>query len=189
MSVTTLDILLAGLNVDRVVRDAIAGDLLEERAALAARQGERRADRWMRRQIVLSMLAFGQAALRDGGVRRLAAIVGAAVTAMLAVGVLIAASSAIWFAVLTPEALARLAVVALAIDLAFGAAGGYLAARLGRSAPLGAALVFGVLGLVLTLTAGAAGWYALALQLLLVPATLSGGWLRARHLARHRLAA
>jgi hypothetical protein len=28
------------------------------------------------------------------------------------------------------------------------------------------------------------GWYRPALQLLLIPATVSGGWLRARHLAR-----
>jgi hypothetical protein len=80
----------------------------------------------------------------------------------------------------------RLTIVAFAIDLAFGAAGGYLAARLGRPAPLGAAFVLGLLGVWLTLISGgdAHGWYRLALQLLLIPATLSGGWLRARHLIR-----
>jgi hypothetical protein len=141
----------------------------------------------MRQQIVLSVVAFGRAALCDGGIRRVAAIVAAAVMAMLVIGALIGASSTLWFAVLTPETIGRLTAIALAVDLAFGAAGGYLAALLGRAAPLGAALVFGLLGLMLTVISGAQGWYALALQLLLVPATLSGGWLRARHLARHAL--
>jgi hypothetical protein len=69
-----------------------------------------------------------------------------------------------------------LTIVVFAIDLAYGAAGGYLAARLGRAAPL-AAFVFGAFGVSLTqLSSGDAhGWYRLALQLLLVPATVSGG--------------
>jgi hypothetical protein len=185
MSLTTLEIILAGLNVDRSLRDAITGDLLEGRAAVAAFEGERRADRWMRQQIVLSMLEFVRAAVLDGGIRLLTAIVGAAVTAMLAIGVLIGASSALWFALLSPETIGRLTVIALAIDLAFGTAGGYLAARLGRAAPLGAAFAFGLLGLSLTLLSGAHAWDRLALQLFLVPATVTGGWLRARQLARN----
>jgi hypothetical protein len=42
------------------------------------------------------------------------------------------------------------------------------------------------LGVSLTLmSAGDAhGWYRPALQLLLIPATVTGGWLRARHLAQ-----
>lgn len=186
MSPTTVETVLAGLNVDRALRDAITGDLIEERAELAAIHGERRADRWMRRQILRSVPLFVQASVRNGGFGLLAAIVGAALAALLAISLLIGASAALLWALIAPETIARLTVVAFAIDLAYGAAGGYLAARLGRAAPLGAAFVFGVLGVLLTLVSGgdAQGWYRPALQLLLIPATVSGGWLRARHLAR-----
>jgi hypothetical protein len=187
VSPAVVETVLAGLNVDRDLRDAITGDLIEEHAELAAVHGERSADRWVRRQILRSLPVLVQAAVRNGGVRLLAAIVGAALTALLAVSLLIGASAALVSTLVSPETMGRLTIVALAIDLAFGAAGGYLAARLGRAAPLGAAFVFGVLGLSLTLISGgdASGWYRPALQLLLIPATVSGGWLRARHLARH----
>jgi hypothetical protein len=186
VSPSILDTVLVGLNVDRDLRDAITGDLLEERAALAAVHGERRADHWMRHQIFLSVLEFAQAAVWDGGFRLLAAIAGAAFAALLAVSLLIGATAGLVSALLSPETIGRLTMVAFAIDLAYGAAGGYLAARLGRAAPLGAAFVFGVLGVSLTLllAGDAAGWYRLALQLLLIPATVSGGWLRACRLAR-----
>ena len=185
MSPAILEIVLAGLNVDRTLRDAIIGDLIEECAALAAVRGERGARRWMRHQILRSIPVFVQASVRDGGFRLVAAVVGAAVAALLMVLLLIGASAALFSALFSPET-TRLTIVVLAIDLAYGAAGGYLAARLGRVAPLGAAFVFGVLGVLLTLSSSEAahGWYGPALQLLLIPATVAGGWLRARHLAR-----
>jgi hypothetical protein len=181
-----VETVLAGLNVDRDLRDAITGDLLEERARLAAVHGERTADRWVRQQMLGSVPSLIQAAVRDGRFRLVAAVVGAALAALLAVSLVIGASAALVSALVSPETLGRLTIVAFAIDLACGAAGGYLAARLGRAVPLGAAFVFGVLGVSVTLMWGAdpPGWYRPALLLLLVPATMSGGWLRARHLAR-----
>jgi hypothetical protein len=181
-----VETVLAGLNVDRNLRDAITGDLIEERAHLAVVYGERRADRWMWQQVLRSVPIFVQAALRNGGFRLVAAIIGAALAALLAVSLLIVSSAALLPALVSPEMPGRLAIVAFAIDLAYGAAGGYLAARIGRAAPLGASFVFGVLGVSLTLmSAGDAhGWYRPGLLLLLIPATVSGGWLRARHLAR-----
>ncbi len=187
MSPAVVEIVLAGLNVDPALRDAITGDLVEERAELAAIQGERRADQWMRRQIVRSVPSLVQAAVRDGGLRLMAAVVGAALAALLAIGVVVSASAALLSTLVSPETIGRLMLLAFAIDLAYGAAGGYLAARLGRAAPLAAAFVVGVFGVTLTLVLGGAapGWYRPALQLLLIPATMCGGWLRARHLARH----
>ena len=186
MNPSVLDIVLVGLNAERELRDAIIGDLIEERAAVAAVQGERRADRWIRRQIMISVLEFVRATVWDGGFRLLAAIVGAAIAALLTIIVAIGASAALLSALLSPGTIGRLMIVALAIDLAYGAAGGYLAARLGRAAPFGAAFVFGVLGVSLTALSGgdADSWYRPALQLLLIPATVTGGWLRARQLAR-----
>jgi hypothetical protein len=186
VSPAILEIVLAGLNVDRSLRDAITGDLIEEHAALAAVHGERSADRWMRQQILRSVPVFVHAAVRNGGFRLLAALVGAALAALLAVGLMIGASAALLSALVSPQTIGRLTILAFAIDLTYGAAGGYLAARLGRAAPLGAAFVFGVLGVSLTLMSGgdAHSWYGPALQVLLIPATVTGGWLRARHLAR-----
>lgn len=186
MSPALIETVLAGLNVDRDLRDAITGDLLEGHAAVAAVHGERGADRWMRREMLRSVPVFMLAAVRHGGFRLLAATVGAAFAALVAVGLLIGASVAVVSAMVPPETMGRLAIVAFAIDLSYGAAGGYLAARLGRAAPLGAAFIFGVLcvWLTLMLTGDTRSWYPLALEFLLIPATVSGGWLHARRLAR-----
>lgn len=186
VSLALIETVLAGLNVDRALRDAITGDLIEERAELAAAHGNRFADRWMRRQILWSVPSFVLAAVRNGGVRLMAATVGAACAALLAVGALIGVSAAVVSSLVSPATIGRLMIFALVIDLAYGAAGGYLAARLGRAAPLGAAFVLGVLGVSLTAISGGdtQSWYRPALQILLIPAAVSGGWLRARHLAR-----
>lgn len=186
VSLALVETVLAGLNVDRALRDAITGDLIEERAELAAAHGNRFADRWMRHQILRSVPSFVLGAVRNGGVRLMAAIVGAAFAALLAVSALIGVSAAVVSSLVSPEAIGRSMMFALVIDLVYGTAGGYLAARLGRAAPLGAAFVLGVLGVLLTAIAGGdtQSWYRPALQILLIPAAVSGGWLRARHLAR-----
>jgi hypothetical protein len=184
--IAVLETVLAGLNVDPSLRDAIAGDLLEERAVIAAAYGEHNAERWVRSQVLRSLPALVMGEIRTGGFRLFAATLSAAALAMLAVGISIALTVAVFSRVMAPETFQRFAVVALLIDLAFGAAGGNLAARFGRSAPLGAAFIFGMLAVLLTaaFTGHNGGWYFFALQSLLVPATLTGGWLRARHLAR-----
>jgi hypothetical protein len=186
MRPAVLETVLAGLNVDRGLRDAIIGDLIEERAELAALRGERYAQRWMWQQVLRSVPIFMQAAVRSGGLRLLAAVFGSALAALLAISILIAASVALLSALVSQETIRDLAVVGFGIDLAYAAAAGYLAARLARVAPLGAALIVGVLGVAITVVAGgdAQGWYRTALVLLLIPATMSGGWLRARQLAR-----
>jgi hypothetical protein len=182
MKLSILETLLAGLNVDRDLRDAVIGDLREERARRAASHGDAGAERWLRRQIGLSALHFVGAAIRAGGLRLPVATVGAAVGALVLLAPVIGVSSVLW-SIASLETVGRLAIVALFIDLAFGAAGGYVAARLGTAAPLGAACMFGLLGVTLTIVAGAHGVYAVALQVLIVPATVTGGWLRARRLA------
>ena len=186
MSPEFVETVLAGLNVDRNVRDAITGDLIEERTKLVAVRGERGADRWMRHQILRSIPSFVRATVRTGGLHLVTAVVGAALAAVVVIGALIGASVALLAVLVSAEALARFAVIALVIDLGYGAAGGYIAARIGRVAPLGAAFVFGVLGITVTLvlSGDTSGWYRSALSVLLIPATVSGGWLRARGLAR-----
>jgi hypothetical protein len=186
MTPAVIETVLAGFNVDRVLREAITGDLMEERAQLAAVHGERSADRWVMQQMLRSVPAFVQASVRSGGFQLVITVVGAALAALLAISLLIGASVVLFTTLFSAETMARITIVAFAADLAYGAVGGYLAARLGRGAPLGAAFLFGVLGVSLALvTAGdVPGWYRAALVMLLVPATLTGGWMRARHLAR-----
>jgi hypothetical protein len=189
MSPDLLDIALTGLNVDRELREAIIGDLVEERTELAAARGERFADRWMVGQLLRSMPTLAHAALRAGGARAMVRVLSAAFAALLTVGIVASASAAVALDTFSSQTMARFALVVLAIDLAYGVAGGYLAARLGRVAPLASAVAFGVLGVLLSIVtpAGATpGWYPLALQLLLVPATAAGGWMRARQMVAGR---
>jgi hypothetical protein len=51
VSPALIEIVLVGLNVDRGLRDAVTGDLIEERAGLATTHGERDADRLRARQL------------------------------------------------------------------------------------------------------------------------------------------
>jgi hypothetical protein len=187
MSPTVIDIVLAGLNVDRGLRDALIGDLMEESAELAAAHGVRSANRWMRWQVIRSVPVLAHGTLRAGGPRLLVGVLAAAAAALALVMGLIGVSATAFGELLAPETVRRFGVLVLALDLAYGAAGGYLAARFGRSAPLASALAFGVLAVATSMVSTAEvehSWYPLALQLLLVPATLGGGWVRARHLAR-----
>ena len=186
MSPTVVDVVLAGLNVDRDLRDAITGDLMEERAVLAAVRGEPAANRWMRQQVLRSVPLLIHASFREGGLRLIARSIGAAIVALAAISLLIAMVATVLSALVSPDAFARWSSVAFTIDLACGVAGGYLAARLGRANPLGAAFCLGVLGVLTTISPGGdmTGWYRPALQLLLTPMAVGGGWLWARQLAR-----
>jgi hypothetical protein len=191
MSVRLIDIALAGLNVERGLRDALIGDLIEARTDVATASGERSANRWLRREILRSLPVLAYGALREGGTRLLVTIVCAAVAALALIMGLVGASAVVLGELTSPETVRRFAVIALTVDLAYGVVGGYLAARFGRSAPLASAFAFGLLGVPITMasTGGTEqSWYPIALQLLLVPATLCGGWLRARRLARQNAA-
>jgi hypothetical protein len=186
MSPELLDVALTGLNVDRELREAIIGDMVEEHAEIAAARGNRLANWWIVSQLLRSAPIFARATLREEGrgwVRAMLRTVGAALLALGIVWVAASLSASVAFAALAPETLARLTIVMLAIDLGYGVAGGYLAARLGR-APLTSAVTFGVLGATASIFAAGTtpSWYALVLSLLLLPATVAGGWIRARQI-------
>jgi hypothetical protein len=97
-----IDTVLAGLNVDPGLRDAIIRDLIEERGEWAAAHGERSADRWVRQQTLRSVPVFVLAAVRDGGFRLLAAIVGPVGAALLVVSLLIGVSAALLSPLVSP---------------------------------------------------------------------------------------
>ena len=81
-------------------------------------------------------------------------------------------------------------LVALAYRIAYGAAGGYIAARLAPSRPIGHALVLGGIGFILSIAGAAATWnresefgprwYPLALVAIAVPSSWAGGKLGVR---------
>src|SRR5215207_1156131 len=67
MSPEMLDVALTGLNVSRELREAIIGDMVEERVELAAARGDRFANWWMASQLLRSAPILARAALREEG--------------------------------------------------------------------------------------------------------------------------
>jgi hypothetical protein len=184
-----LDVVLTGLSVDRHTREVIIGDLVEEHAEFAERNGHPYANWWLLSQMLRSLPILTHQTLRTGGPAVVMKAVGAGLLALIAMIVVSSASAAAFFAAFTEDALIRFAIIAVTIDLGYGVIGGYLAARLSRVAPLISALACGVFGVVFTMAASRGAlpdWYALALQILLIPAAITGGWLRARRLVTRR---
>jgi hypothetical protein len=183
------DVVLTGLSVDSETREAIIGDLVEEHAEFAAMLGQSFANRWLISQMLRSLPLLTHQMLRAGGPRVMMKAVGAGVVALLIMLIVSSTSAAVFFAAFSEEALVRFAIIAFAIDLGYGVVGGYLAALLARVAPLVSSLCCGVLAVVFTVIASGGAvpeWYALALQILLIPAAMTGGWLRARRLVTQR---
>ncbi|HZI28704.1 MAG TPA: hypothetical protein VFD64_11120 [Gemmatimonadaceae bacterium] len=183
------DVVLAGLSVDSETREVIIGDLVEEQAEFAATLGQSFANRWLISQVLRSLPLLTHQRLRAGGPPVMMKAVGAGLVALLTMLVVSSASAAVFFAAFSEEALVRFAIFAFAIDLGYGVIGGYLAARLARVAPLVSSLSCGILAVVFTVVASGGAvpeWYALALQILLIPAAMTGGWLRARRLVTQR---
>ena len=82
---------------------------------------------------------------------------------------------------ISPDLIAAISLVCSAV---WGVAGGYIAAWMGRRAPLASAIALGGLCTALAgmmLLAGSPGvprWYSLGLLLVVLPATTTGGFLR-----------
>ena len=185
-----VSLILAGSVADDALRDAIAGDLVEDHAIIAAERGRIAAEFWLVRQVVasfphLASLASGESRLgvRCGGLARIARFYGI-------FGVLVAMSAALafgfaWIAARSADSL----LVPSAMSIAGAVLGGFAGARVTRRAPLVAALGVGVMcagigvGALLLgdVHAPQAAWTAL--QVSIIPAALFGGLLRARQLA------
>jgi len=84
----------------------------------------------------------------------------------------------------------RLLLLASVYRGVFGVAGGYVTARLAPRAPIGHALVLGLIGLALSVMGAvimweqSPGWYPISLAVLAVPYAWLGGRLARRPLAR-----
>jgi len=184
-------LILAGSVADDGLRDAIAGDLIEDHAIIVAQRGRIAAEFWLVRQLVVSFPHF--ASLASLGSRPRASCFRLAWVARFygLLGVLVAMSAALavgfaWIAARSADSLLLLSVASMA-----GAAlGGFAAAHIARRAPLVAALAVGVMcagigvGALLLgdVHAPHAPWTAL--QFSIIPAAVFGGLFRARQLAR-----
>lgn len=186
-----VSLILAGSVADDALRDAIAGDLIEDHAIIVSERGLLSAELWLVRQLVASFPHFASLASREsrpgmpcGGLAWVARFYGT-------LGVLVAMSAALafgfaWTAARLVDSLLLLSVA----SMAGSALGGFAAAHIARRAPLVAALAVGVMcagigvGALLLgdVHAPHAPWTAL--QFSIIPAALFGGLFRAGQLAR-----
>ena len=131
--------------------------------------------------------------------RRILRRIGAVLAGMLAVFILSIATDMVMHAtgVFPPwgEPMAdALFLLATAYRIVYGVAGGYIAARLAPDRPMQHALVYGVVGLVLSIAGAVATWnagpafgprwYPLALVATAMPCAWAGGRLRGMQLPR-----
>jgi hypothetical protein len=163
---------LLRLVLPRGDRDAVLGDLIEERALQA------NPDRWYRQQVLRSVGSIVWANVRRGVWLKmlLAALAGYAVVVvlvMLGEGWLV---GRLW-----PEA-AGSAPTSLLIGTVVMLLGGYLAAWMRPTAPILLAAITVVMGFVSLLTTGdqAPLWYQLALIVIGPASAIAGGKLRRR---------
>ncbi len=187
-----IDLWVAGTVFDPMLRDAIAGDLIEEHAALVETRGQFLAAVWTSRQLVVSTPGFATLS-RTGGIGCRGLDFGLALRfySVLAFLVACALALALLF-VVARDASVDTGVVALSFigSLVASGGGGFLAAMAARRAPIvgAVALVTMCLGISIGATlvnepqalhaSHAPQWYWAALLLSVGPAVVAGALLR-----------
>ena len=161
----TPDLLLHALGAEAGFRDAVLGDLAEEFAARAGRDGAAAARRWYYREAIRAtphLLANWARRLRPGDVRHLAGVVLTAYVLLLALGGVVVPllhGAAVALGISEPGGLPWAGRVGPAVALPLAAVsamtGGYIAASLGVRAPLASAVALGVAWSCLGLVVGA----------------------------------
>lgn len=202
----TTELLLEALGADTGFRDDLVGDLAEEFAARAERSGAAAARRWYRREALRAvphLLVHRARRVRSRDLRYLAGVALSAYVLTAALGWTVAGlayGAALAFD--APRSLPsainpadpRLLFIALSAGVVSATTAGYLAAWLGRRAPLVCALALGVAWSCLLLAAlfvpvllGARTpvplWYRLTIPLVVVACTTLGGVQRVRRQA------
>jgi hypothetical protein len=176
------------LVADDEIREGVEGDLIEDYARIRASEGSRSAARqyWCELLVSAPHLLRASLAPPDAGVGLGAAmaIVGGYVT-LVALVLWNEQMLRIVGVRLDPEN-RSIMTLWLALDVFAGIGAGYVAAWLARRAPVASALALGlgcvVIGVLMALLGSFAGplWYHVALQVVIVPATVTGGALRVR---------
>ncbi len=166
---------LFGLLLRARDREMILGDLVEERALLAATLSERQAAGWYRRQVLRSIPPVMWANVRRGIWLK---TLGAAIAGYLVGAILIVASDS---AVGLIGAGWRMELASLAVGALIMALGGYLASAMRpRAALLLSVMVAAMSILNLFMPTGEAAWYKVGLVLVGPAASLAGGRIRMR---------
>jgi hypothetical protein len=176
-------------------RDALLGDLAEEFAARAERDGVGAARRWYRREAVRAAPHLLRHWVRHARASDVAYFTRVALVSFLVVGIFVLVTGTVLAAALgaLPDVLHGsfapgdalhdnrvLGAVGLVLATMLATAGGYVAARLGARAPLASALTLGLLwacvsAVAQVLAAGAPVWYRVGVPLVVVVGTAVGG--------------
>ena len=193
----TVERLLEGLSANIAFRDGVLGDLAEEFALRAEREGAAAARRWYYRESIRTaphLIRNWARSLRTSEVAHLANVVLAAYVLTTLVGVFVAmVAGSIMIAlgisspILIPSTGGRLApVVGLTLGTSAALLGGYIAAWLDNITPLVSAFVLGVIwssaGTLVSAFVGASepAWFRVCASLVIVTGTTIGGILHVR---------
>jgi hypothetical protein len=192
----TAEAILEALGAEANFRDALLGDLAEEFAQRAEREGAGAARRWYYRETIRTAPHLLREWWRGARMRDVSHLIGVALTSYVFVLMLIVFAAGVARGVATtagwspdPQAIELDRPTWMAVDLLIGVAattlGGYIAAWLGHRAPLVSALALGTLWssifLLISALAGAGpAWARLVTAVVTVVGATIGGVLRVR---------
>lgn len=159
-------------------REMVIGDLVEERALLAASLPPRDVAKWYRGQIVRSIGAAAWAGFRRGHWLK---TLGAAVVGYVAVALMVVAGDVIESKLVSGSE-TLYAAISLAVGFPAMAVGGYLAACIRPRAASALAVIAAAMALVSWLAGGdgSPAWYQIALIFAGPAGALAGGRMRLR---------
>ena len=201
----TLEALLEALGAETQYREEVLGDLAEEFASRAERDGEPNARRWYRREAIRAvphLLRSGWHRARRRGLGHLLGVIATAYTGVFIIEIL---ATGIVFGTLGALGVLRVPgriridyplwqASMVALGTLTATLGGYLAAWLNEEAPLFTAFAFSsawsviqAVGLTITRTRSAFTlpmWYAVAVPAVIFLGVISGGILRVRQATR-----
>jgi hypothetical protein len=200
--------MLEALGAEPCFRDSVLGDLAEEFACRAERDGVVSADSWYRREALRAaphLLWSWARRLRLRGVAHLVGVMVSSYVSLLLAGALVAATGYVVLSTLglpteyhVPWGNQLVASLVLATSLALGSLVatllGYVASWLGNEAPLATAIAFSVVFGVIEIAVAALAprlplWYRCAVPAVVVVAITVGGMLRVGQIQRNDPAA
>jgi hypothetical protein len=192
----TVEALLEALGADTQYRDAVLGDLAEEFASRAERDGEDNARGWYRHEAMRAvphLLRSGWHRARRRGIGHLLGVMITAYTGVFIIGIvglgIVGGTLRVLGLVHVPEHLPIANPLFQGSMIVLGTlsatTGGYLAAWLDEDAPLLTAFAFGIMwsaleALGLMITGGLSLWCRMAVPVAILVGTSCGGALRVR---------
>ena len=203
-----VECMLEALGAEPRFRDSVLGDLAEEFASRAERDGIVSADGWYRREALRAaphLLWSWARRLHLRGVARLVGVMVSSYVSLLLLAMLVAATGYVVLNTLglpteyhipwgSQLAASLLLAASLALGGLIGTLGGYVASWLGNEAPLATAIAFAVvLGVIEIVVAALAPrfplWYRCAVPVVVIVAITAGGILRVGQIQRDNDAA